>query len=215
MSAVVESLEIPDEAAHCAVLVRHTKSVKTGAQETRTITPEGVQLCLDVRPEYLELYQMLTDHFGEREECRSGLIRAAITGWLIGQPKQFLEDARITLGVSLKKIQDGTWFEAQKKVGKTITELIAMVHNDPDLLKGQPYESRMAAMNSFFTEFTAENRLRVGYGHEPEPSLWVLWRELLSESKIGLAECQAYIVFTDADGKIVGITKFCPTATLQ
>ncbi|MBU0707101.1 hypothetical protein KKG41_01880 [Patescibacteria group bacterium] len=121
-------------------------------------------------------------------------------------------DVRMTLVLSLTKINDGEWLREQQAAEKSIGEIIAAAHADLDLLSEQPYEKRMATMGDLICggDLSAQP-LVIGFGHEPEVSFWMLEQGLLKPDEVGLEPCECYAVFLDDSGTIIHVDKFMPT----
>ncbi len=204
-------IPVPEGSSRCRILVRHSKSVQDGPQKTRTLTPEGILLARRIAPAYRGIFADLTESFGAPQFRYSGLIRAALTGWEICHPLQLAEDPRLTLAVSLKKIP-GEWYATQKAAGRTVPEMIRAVAADLSLLAGQPIDQRLQEVEEFMVGRGAdeEHRLVVGFAHEPEPGLLVATRGWLTEGEAGLNECEAYIIFTDENHKVLSASTLIP-----
>lgn len=203
-----------ERAESCIMLIRHSMAVTGDQEESRTLTPEGIKLCQAVAPDYRTLFVQMEEQFGTPAYCHSSSTQAILTGQEIADPLQFSRNMRLQPQVSLEKIHDGRWLEEQKAAGRTIGEIILVVAEDLGLLADQPYNQAMDNMADFFISGHMMFNLTIGFGHEPEPSLFMAKNKLLPRDLIGLEECQAYLVFRD-EHRIIEVSKFTPQATLN
>ena len=212
INAVINA--IPSGVYGCSILIRHSLPILDGPDETRTLTKEGIQLCHDVKPVYLMLLDKLKAKFGPAYFGYSSFPRTFATLWEIFQPEYLQLDNKLAYQVSLTEIP-GDWLNKREKEGLNTSQIITMVNQNLKLLENQPYEEAMERMEKYFsTKYTA-TRFYVAIGHEHEPSLWVAKNKALPPEEIGLAECQAYVVFINIMGSLLKVVKFCPSATLK
>lgn len=207
-------MNIPEKAARCVLLIRHAKSVQGGENETRTLREDGVELCKTVRPEYSQFLAKLIERFGGPEFHHSPLPRALLTAFLIFRPEQLISDPRIALQISLKAIGEGAWISGQKARGRKLSEIIRRASENLPLFKDQSLDEAFKNFRDFVSNPSSEARLVIGAGHEPLPSVWIANHTDFPKEELGLAECQAYVFFSDSKGNLLSIEKFTPEATL-
>ncbi|MBU0963617.1 hypothetical protein KKC06_01100 [Patescibacteria group bacterium] len=187
--------------------------------DERALTPMGYALCHNVASDYQQLLTRLGLHFKAfnpeshtQIKC-SPLPRALITAALVTEFGRITPNPSLQLQVSIIKIDDGRQYETWKAANMSLRDMMLAIHKNQSLVQDQPYEQRMAEMTNLLVGST-DRPLVIYFGHEPEATLWALARFQIEPDEAGLAECQAYIVFTHLNGSLTTI-KFCPPATIK
>ena len=205
---------LPEGTARVRLLVRHTHSVQTGPQNTRTITKPGVELCERVKSFYHMLVNALCAQLDMDPSFvtfdHSPLPRALLTLWYaFGMPEQMSQSGKLMLYASLKKVA-GNWYEARKAEGLSLPQILAAFIADPSLWEGQPFRENVQE----YTEWVhlGDHEVGVGVVHEPIASLAAAEQELPAD-QLGLNELQAYLFCLDAGGLITAVIKVLPEGT--
>ncbi|MFA6272370.1 MAG: hypothetical protein WC693_04700 [Patescibacteria group bacterium] len=202
---------IPDGTTRVSLLGRHSLSVQDGPNDTRALSPKGIELCHEVRGFYAHLVLNL-ELIGNASYYYSQMARSLITIREILLPRNFILDERLNLLASLKKIQGGAWFKAQKDTGHSDVEIIRAFLTDSSIGAGQPFKQNAANYLAWATE-PYGHRLRVAFAHEVACSL-AAHPYLDSDVEPGLSECQAYLFCVDDSGNVLRVIKVTPPATL-
>lgn len=214
-----KQIQIPENATRCVVRVRHSHSVQDGDNLSRTLTTEGLMLCMDVREEYLALiHGTLQKMFGTPRFACSNAAHAMITAYLVTLAEHITRDPRLDLEASVKKspAPAGSTYPNLhahwKAEGLTIGQMLQRLAANLSLFGNQPVTEAIEKAKDFVLH-AFKSQLVVTFDHEPAISL--LAAQVGTDPNIlGLEECQALIFFIDMEGVIIEVQKFAPAKTL-
>ncbi|MBU0707280.1 hypothetical protein KKG41_02815 [Patescibacteria group bacterium] len=182
-----------------------------GEFNTATLSPCGQMTCQRMKLGYRSLFGMLEGRFGgEVTPYSSSFPGAMLTCWETTRKQAINPDKRLDRELSLWAIDGGKWLN-NKPRGSFCDELYTAHTERGILLADQPYEKRMRLMREFVCSDFATERLKIGFGHEPELSLLMLSKGWVSPNEVGLYACECFIIFFDARGKVIQTDRICPT----
>jgi len=209
-SSVTEIIEeIPEETARVAFMGRHSKSVQGGENTTRTLRDKGIELCETVRPFYQELFNTLTEKFGQgRAEC-SEYPRSLLTTFLCTHAEQIYQNRLLNLIASVKDIENGEWYKEEKKKGTPIFEVMAKIINSQKLLESQPF---LKNAYHYTMWIHGESKFKFTFAHEMAATLAA--DPFLPEEAIrGLNECQGYLWCLNGENNVCAVLRIVPPGT--
>jgi len=199
-------INVPPNTTSACLTIRHSISVQEGDNTTRTLTPEGIELCHKVRP----FYSLLTSELSERIGCKGTVYlcseypRSEATLWELFHPFQLVRLLLLSYDASLNSIKNGAWAAARE--GMSDVELLQ------ELLKERPQDLPeqfwQDALNvGYVVQATTGQTLRVVVGHEFSLSMYAA--HFLPREVLGLEVCQAYLYLMD-DPDILRTYKIVP-----
>lgn len=198
------------------LMIRHSVAVKTGNDLNKTLSPEGVALCHEVKQFYMDLAMQIMNKMGVSPAfCCSPFPRSFVTAWeMFGAANINIEEC-LKVRASLLTIYEGKWAAARKAEKMNEPQMIRAFLADPSLMTGD-----FVAYNASYTKFveglsygTGESRSAkfvVAVGHEAGISMAA--NGFLLADQLGLDNCEA-ILFYVAGGTIVSAEKIVPEKT--
>lgn len=219
---------IPEDAVRVTVLMRHSDSVQEGVDKQRTLKrPRGVELCNDIKPELDALTKFLSSQFGEPVFFHSGWPRSTLTLFLATGAEQIIEHTRLASKISSRDFPHLGEPEEPRFLGahatamgwtkqQTLAAMAATLrkHYHGDVMAIDDFHRVLLDSRDFITGQYAALRHMMAVGHENAISLTAALAGA-PDDQLGLKWCQAFVFFVDAEGAIIGVQKFTPTATLN
>lgn len=207
----------PSETNRVVLFGRHSKAYSNGPNHANCLTHDGIKLCQNVSPYYLQLVAALVGRFdfnGSAVYVGSNFLRSPQTIEEVFHPEYILRHSMLNNTASLKDVDGGEWFKERQEKNLSIPVIVKEALATEAILSLPIFQEGIRNYHDFIvkTSFEMTNKAKVVVSFAHEITISANAQLYIVEGKDGLLEMEAYLFCLNTKNSIVEVRKVTPLA---